>query len=642
MVVLFLVLMTLIVAWTEYSTLVVNSTSFNSLQPSISAVFMLMVVTLLINPMLRLLAPRLALRGRQVIMLYAMLLVGSPVSDIGLVHFLVPSISSSYYSQRPENRWEELFGDYRAPWASPQGAREIREFWESGMTGVPWALWWKPMALWVAYGLASFWVMICLNLIIRRQWVDHERLTFPLVYLPLEMARDEHSHDEKLHLVNGFLRNPLTWVGAALAIIPQTFQGLNNYYPQLPYFDIKEQWIDQYFRDPPWNAVGQFSLNMYPCLVGFGYLLTTEVAFSVWFFYLFTKVERIFGRAVGWTDVGRKGMSAFPFEEHQGIGAWLVLIVFGLWIGRRYYADVLRAATGGKVSWISRQEAATYRLALIGAILGLVAMIVFAAYLGMDVLLAAAFFVVYFIFVMALTRIRAEAGLGCISGPLTLQEFFVTAAGSEVLGPRNLTALQAFWWQTVEFRGPATLMPCQLEGMKMAEETKLKTSELIAGIALALVFSAILGAYFTTNVAYQFGGINLNNWRFRDVPVTPYKRLASWISTPTRTDWLSLTFTLAGAACMTFLTVMRINTTWWPFHPVGFAAAMTKRMVHLTWFPAFIAWAFKSSILRYGGYKLYRKLVPLFLGLVVGDFLIGGVFGIVGVLVQKPGYCVFP
>ena len=457
-----------------------------------------------------------------------------------------------------------------------------------------------------------------------------------------EITREEEAPTGRLRLVNSFLRNPLTWVGFVLAIIPQTFAGLHVYYPQIPTVRIKAVPLGQHFRDPPWNAIGTFNLHMYPCLIGFGYLLTTEVAFSVWFFYLFGKAERILGKAIGWTGVARGGMSAFPFEEHQGIGAWLVLIIFGLWIGRRYYSDVFRAAFGNAVSWISREEAATYRLAIIGAIAGLIVMTVFAAHIGLSGIVAVLFFAVYFIFAMALARIRAEAGLGCISGPLTLQDFFVTAAGSEALGARNLTAMQHFYWHTVEFRGAATLMPCQLESFKMGDETKISPREMTAGISFAILFTVVVATYVTMNVIYRHGGVTLNHWRFLDVPVAPYKRLASWLASPTQTDWLSLLFTLVGAASMAFLTHMRINHVWWPFHPIGFAITMTKRTVHWTWFPAMIAWALKSSILRYGGFKLYRTFLPFFLGLVLGDFFIGGVFGVAGGLIPKAGYCVFP
>jgi hypothetical protein len=126
------------------------------------------------------------------------------------------------------------------------------------------------------------------------------------------------------------------------------------------------------------------------------------------------------------------------------------------------------------------------------------------------------------------------------------------------------------------------------------------------------------------------------------MPKTPFIQLAKLLTSPKSTDWLPLGFVGIGAVLMAAFTFMRMRFTWWPLHPVGFALGFTKRSVHWIWFPMFLSWAIKSAVIRYGGYKLYRTLLPFFLGLILGDFLIGAVFGVAGALVPKPGYCVFP
>ena len=667
--------MFIMVVWTQYSTLVTNSTSFSSLAPSINAVFMLALTALVINPLLKFLTPKLALRGRQVVLLYAMLMTAAPISDIGLAHFLLPTMTSFRYYASAENRWGERFVNHVPAWVGPDDHRAVWGFWESDLGGVPWHLWIGPLLIWALFACTLFGTMVCVNLIIRRQWIERERLTFPLVYLPLEMAREDEG---KPAYWNAFLRNRWTWIGFTAAAIPQMIAGLHVYYPNMPNLAVKYVGLNQYLTDAPWNAVGQFQLSFYPCLIGFGYLLTTETAFSVWFFYLFTKFERIAGRAFGLTGVGKGGLAQFPFEEHQGAGAWIALIVFGLWIGRRYYREAFRAvwsrlpsgcraraptapsagaaqagevpsptralhlAEGGSVGEMGDADVRTYRFAVTGAVIGLVTMALFAAFIGMQFGVALVFFVLYFILVMALTRIRAEAGLGCISGPLTLQDLIVGTAGTAALGHPTLVGMELFHWMTVEFRGAATIMPCQLESFKMAEEAKISRGELAGGLGFAIIYGMVLGAIFVLKVAYAHGGITLNEWRFREVPVTPFKRLAVWLTTGEKPNLLGLGGVGVGFATLAFLTYMRINHLWWPFHPVGFALAMTKRSVHWIWCPTFIAWGLKCVILRYGGFKLYRALLPFFLGLVLGDFFVGGVFGVIGALVPREGYCVFP
>jgi len=46
----------------------------------------------------------------------------------------------------------------------------------------------------------------------------------------------------------------------------------------------------------------------------------------------------------------------------------------------------------------------------------------------------------------------------------------------------------------------------------------------------------------------------------------------------------------------------------------------------------FLAWAVKAALLRYGGISAYRKALPFFLGLILGDFVTGAAWSIIGSL----------
>ncbi len=41
------------------------------------------------------------------------------------------------------------------------------------------------------------------------------------------------------------------------------------------------------------------------------------------------------------------------------------------------------------------------------------------------------------------------------------------------------------------------------------------------------------------------------------------------------------------------------------------------------WLPVFVSWFAKVLILRYGGLRAYRRALPFFLGLVLGEFTAG-------------------
>jgi dsRNA-specific ribonuclease len=55
----------------------------------------------------------------------------------------------------------------------------------------------------------------------------------------------------------------------------------------------------------------------------------------------------------------------------------------------------------------------------------------------------------------------------------------------------------------------------------------------------------------------------------------------------------------------------------------------------------FLGWLCKYFILKSGGLRLYRRLRPAFLGMVVGEALIGGIWILIG-MITKVGYRILP
>ena len=63
--------------------------------------------------------------------------------------------------------------------------------------------------------------------------------------------------------------------------------------------------------------------------------------------------------------------------------------------------------------------------------------------------------------------------------------------------------------------------------------------------------------------------------------------------------------------------------------------------MYMLWFSLFIGWCIKVPILRYGGINLYRKLLPFFLGLILGDCMNAILWTIIG-LTTHNGYILLP
>jgi hypothetical protein len=60
--------------------------------------------------------------------------------------------------------------------------------------------------------------------------------------------------------------------------------------------------------------------------------------------------------------------------------------------------------------------------------------------------------------------------------------------------------------------------------------------------------------------------------------------------------------------------------------------------MNLVWMPLLIAWILKTLIVKYGGHKTYQAATPIFLGLIVGQFVVGSILNIVSIILHIPSY----
>ena len=95
-----------------------------------------------------------------------------------------------------------------------------------------------------------------------------------------------------------------------------------------------------------------------------------------------------------------------------------------------------------------------------------------------------------------------------------------------------------------------------------------------------------------------------------------------------------------GSLVVMGLAAMRARFLWWPFHPAGYALAVSYAVDYF-WFAFLIAWVLKSLLIRYGGMKMHNAFVPFFLGLILGDFTIGSIWAIVGPIMGVQAYKIY-
>ncbi len=110
-----------------------------------------------------------------------------------------------------------------------------------------------------------------------------------------------------------------------------------------------------------------------------------------------------------------------------------------------------------------------------------------------------------------------------------------------------------------------------------------------------------------------------------------FGRLRQWLDVPTSTDYTGTAFMLVGFSVTVLLMMLRTRFLAWPLHPLGYALSGSWSM-NLLWFPLFLGWLVKWLILKMGGLKAHRQAMPFFLGLILGEFVMGSVWMIVGLV----------
>ena len=586
------------------------------------AIFLFFLFTFFVHTFLGLLHPRLALRREELVIVYIMGIVGCSIPTMGLTEYLLPIISGGTYYASMENEWRELIHPYIRPWLVPQDAEAVKFFYEGSPRGypLPWKAWLAPLMAWIPLVLAVYFSMICIVVVLRRQWIERERLTFPLVQVPLAIIEE---NDDKPSILKPFYKNGLMWAGFALPFIVGCLNALHNYWNFVP--NVNLQTSIPLFR----NTTAQTIALSFPML-GFSYFVNLDIAFAIWFFNLLARVEQGLFGILGVTSTQKLYYAGgFPILAHQGMGAMLVLAALGLWTARPHLRAVWRKALTGDAAIDDSDEILSYRVAVCGLIgsVGFVAAWLWLAGLAWWIL-PVYLLAMYLIFI-AITRVVAEGGIAAARAPLIAADFTTSALGTAAMGPHSLVALGFTFVWAADIR--TFVMASAANGLKLAEEQLGRGKRgLFWAMALAITVSLIASIATVLHLSYAYGGINLNGWFFGPTggPVYPFNFISGHLNNPVGSNPVGWVSTLAGGGIMALLMLARQHFLWWPLHPLGFAVS-TISMTNYISFSVFLAWLIKTVILKYGGPLLFRRAKPFFFGLILGQFTVAGLWLII-------------
>ena len=620
------VLIPLNTLWLQSMELIWDSGQPTMLSLFFNAVFTLLLLAL-INLALGRWLPRWALKPGELAVVYVMVSLASAIGGHDFLQVLALSLPTCTYFATPENHWEELFSELLSSPLLVTRPDAVRDFWEGGAHLYSWShlsAWVTPIGIWSGFVVVLLAVMMCINILVWRRWSEQEKLTYPLTEIPFQLAAPA-SELVGPHL----LGNRLLWLGLGAAAAIDLLNGFSRLYPFLPTLKVTAYNLAPHLQNYPWRAMGYTWVSVYPFAIGLGYLMPQDFLFSCWFFYWFWRVELIVSYLTGHYRIG------LPYVSEQTFGAYAGIALFALWTSRKYFAQLIRDVLRGVDPADQARQALSYRAALVGLVAGIAILTTFMTnLLGITLGGALLYLGGYLLTSLAITRMRAEFGLPVhdfFTGPLAMT---VGIGGSASLGRRDIIGLGMFWWlERIQRSHP---MPHGLEGLSLGERRGLPGPAVLTALSVAILVGTLAGFWSMVHLGYTHGFVTQTT----DSPYMgegAFTRPASWLNAAGPARLGRLWGVVAGACFTLALLRLRQRYLWWPFHPVGYAASSIW-FIGLLWVPMFVAWAVKGLVLRYSGHKLYRRLVPFFVGLVLGEFLVGGLWGLVGTIGRFPTY----
>lgn len=553
---------------------------------------------------------RLGITRSDVMALYCFLTLAVALTSGAAMRMFLPVLTTSQYFDSPENDYS-AFSPYMPSWLLPQGDNVIRDYFEGSDAGTtPWGAWLPPLGIWLVFFMAFFGLLVCVALIFRPVWEDGEHLTYPVAEVPLLLAGyREHSRSMAL--------DALFWIGFVLVCIHHLMNILNAFNPAVSCLGLLTD-LGGLLHEHPMTALAPLQFRYKPIVFGVAYLMPTEIALSTVFFHLVYLKGLAFGGAAAGVN-----LPGFPFMMEQAAGSFLGMAVLLVYAARERIADVFRGLFRG-----DPRRRALPALTLICA----AAIYAFWRIVGMGTLLFVLYYVLIIAYAISTTRIRAEAGFASNwNFPLEQeQSLLINFGGTRWLkslsGVGGLTALTLNYHLSRGYL--PKLMAYMSESFKIAGAAKIPVRNMAILLMLGALIGTVASWWMHIGAAYEYGantleGGSTSGGQRVEITRTAFDNLAEWALRDEGPNRSRAIATVGGFVMVLAVAGLRRAYLRFPLHPLGVLMAATGGGIN-DWGPLLSIVIIKLVVMRLGGMRLYRRLIPLFIGVVIGDFFSAG------------------
>jgi len=596
----------------------------------VGAFFVLVLLTFGVNLLLKLIRRAWAFRRSELMWVWCMMTVAATVPSSGLMRNYFPVVAApAYYANRADFRWKETVVPAAPPalvLSKDLHSPAVYTFFEgtggSGETRIPWRQWARPTVSWGIFVALFYMATLCMCGLLRKQWVESERLMFPLARVPLELAEGSAS----TQILPNILRSKAFWVAVAamaaidsLRVLPILMGKDSGVSLTLPLNRLLAGSDLRYasFGDAP----------LYPMAVGFAFLLPAHISFSIWLFRILTRFEFLTNYWLGLPHIH----DYVPFTAWQQAGAFIAFTAGMLWMTRRHLYTVFSKAVGLDRTVDDSSEPIGYRTSFWGLVLSFVGMVAWSWYFEMSPAIAAVVIALMFCVLLIHTRVVCQGGLFFTGHAWNVPNFVHGLTGAYAFSAPAAVVAQM---QSAIFMGGVreALSPYAMNALRISSVFGRKRRWFLPVMLLTLLVAIIFAGWSSMLVNYHYGAYNIyNNWGSTALPKATFNRAERMILNPEGSVERSFPGLAAGMGTMGALLLLQSRLHWWPIHPIGFLMPIGYVM-RVMWLSFFLGWLIKSCILRFGGGRMLRSGRNFFLGVIVTEAFVVGLCAVVGLV----------
>lgn len=589
--------------------------------PPVAATFLVVIL----NAIVHRLWPGRALSAGELVVFYGMVSVATAIGSEWMGN-ITPLIYSYALFPTQSNRFETMVLPFLPDFLFIKDATPIQEIKYGGRDVFyfvrnigPWVV---PVLSWTLLITLLALAMLCINSLMREEWTDREKLSFPIIQLPLALCQGGP----------GFWRSRYMWGGFIVMAVIDTINGFHFMYPSIPLINVRFIGdIQRALPDYPWNAIGWTPIGIFPFIAALGVFLPTDLIFSVVFFFFFRKAQQVIAASYGHSQGVFGGgwlVPSPPYFSEQSWGAFLGLFLTALWIARGYLREVWRDLWHGPPGSVRVRSRRWALFGLIGSLTGLIWM---GAAAGFSIPFLMLYLGLFLAFSIALTRMRAQLGPPthemAFMGP---NQLIVDFNGTQGLQHPTIARMATIFhfMNRIHRTHP---MPHQLEAMKMGERTGLDQRVLFFAILAAIVAGCLCG--HLVRIAYAYA------WGTGGAGYDTAAVVRDLVNNPRAPNQVGMAFVGMGMGFVFLLNFLRFRLAWFPFNPMGYALAMNFG-VDYYWFGLLLALIVKTCVQRYSGLKGYEKLHAVALGVILGEFAVETVWSITAMVGRFATYSI--